>query len=40
MSLCEGLLSGELKGDYEEIGIRAGKVVRQGQAEFWYEADR
>lgn len=38
--LTEGLLSGELEGDYEETEIRAGKVVRHGMAELWYEADR
>ena len=38
--LCEGLLDGSLEGEYEEQEIRAGKVVRKGFAEFWYQADR
>lgn len=38
--LCDGLLDGSLVGEYEESGIRAGKVVRQGMAELWYEADK
>lgn len=38
--LCEGLLDGSIKGEYEEQVIRAGRVVRHGLAELWYEADR
>ncbi len=38
--LCDGLLAGTLVGTYEETGIRAGKVVRYGMAELWYEADK
>lgn len=38
--LCEGLIDGRIVGEYEEEEIRAGKVVRRGFAEFWYEADR
>lgn len=39
LTLCNGLLDGSLWGDYEEKGIRKGKVVRYGIAELWYEAD-
>lgn len=38
--LCDGLLAGTLVGAYEVTGIRAGKVVRYGMAELWYEADK
>ena len=40
LDLCNGLLDGTLEGQYEEDAIRAGYVVRQGLAEFWYEAHR
>lgn len=39
LALCDGLLDGSLAGEYEEVGIRKGKVVRRGLAELWYEAD-
>ncbi len=39
LALCDGLLDGSLAGDYEEVGIRKGRVVRVGMAELWYEAD-
>ena len=38
--LSDGLLNGEIEGEYEEEGIRKGKVVRKNDIEFWYECDQ
>lgn len=37
--LCDSLLEGSLVGNYEERGIRKGRVARRGSVELWYEAD-
>lgn len=38
--LSDGLLNGEIEGEYEEVGIRKGKVVRRNDIELWYECDQ
>lgn len=40
LELTTGLLSGEIIGGYEEVGIRKGDVARFGTAELWYQCDQ
>ena len=39
LTITEGILSGSMKGEYEEIGFRKGEVIRYGMAELWYRCD-
>lgn len=40
LNMTNGLLDGSLIGSYEEVAFRAGDVVRQGNAELWYQCDK
>lgn len=37
LELSNGVLDGSLVGQYEEVGIRKGEVVRKNKVEFWYK---
>ena len=39
LKITDGLLSGNLRGSYEESGFRKGDVIRYGNAELWYQCD-
>ena len=39
LEITDGLLSGSLRGSYEESGFRKGDVIRYGKAELWYQCD-
>ena len=39
IKITDGLLSGSLRGSYEESGFRKGDVIRYGKAELWYQCD-
>lgn len=39
LELSTGVMDGSLKGEYEEVGIRKGEVVRQNGVELWYKCD-
>ena len=39
LEITDGLLSGSLRGSYEESGFRKGDVIRYGNAELWYQCD-
>lgn len=39
LKITDGLLSGNLRGSYEESGFRKGDVIRHGNAELWYQCD-
>ena len=39
IKITNGLLSGNLRGSYEESGFRKGDVIRYGNAELWYQCD-
>lgn len=37
LELSNGVLDGSLVGQYEEVGIRKGEVIRKNNVEFWYK---
>ena len=39
LDLTEGLLNGNITGEYKETGFRKGDVAAKGAAELWYQCD-